>query len=149
MHHRSHDHNLYIHTIRIYIYIYIYIYTYIRTYVHTYIHTCIHTYIHTYMHACMHTYIYTHTLSYIYIYIYTCMYIHTLYPAEHEPVRRSFRRRRSCTFTEVARLVPSGGKNSRHLVNTRLLLCIYIYIYMYTHMFCVTSSYTIACYVIV
>ena len=27
---------------------------------------------------------------------------------EIEPVRMSFRRRRSCTFTEVARLVPSG-----------------------------------------
>ena len=27
---------------------------------------------------------------------------------EIEPVRRSFRRRRSCTFTEAARLVPSG-----------------------------------------
>ena len=29
---------------------------------------------------------------------------------EIEPVRRSFRRRRSCTFTEVARWVPSGSE---------------------------------------
>ena len=34
---------------------------------------------------------------------------------ETEPVRRSFRRHGSCTFTEVARLVPSGTGKARTL----------------------------------
>ena len=33
---------------------------------------------------------------------------HNATSREIEPVRRSFRRHGSCTFTEVARLVPSG-----------------------------------------
>ena len=67
---------------------------------------------------------------------------------EIEPVRRSYRRRGSCTFTEVARLVPSGlikelslGSGSLCLLHLSiyLSLCIsmylslslYTYIYIY------------------
>ena len=39
---------------------------------------------------------------------------------EIEPVRRSFRRRRSCTLTEVARLVPSGYVRPIHELRIRI-----------------------------
>ena len=80
----------------------------------------------------LYTYIYIYTyLLYIYIYTgfvrrrQTCYLPNVLRlrlqssewkfttSREIEPVRRSFRRRRSCTFTEVARLVPSGFNRQR------------------------------------
>ena len=133
----------------IHIYIYIYIHVYVHTHhitsganrcVYVYIYIYIHTYIHTHIHIYIHTYRYTY--NYIYIYIYTCIScisggakcatfvnMPVLHPQssegkfatsrEIEPVRRSLRRRGSRTFTEVARLVPSGLVRSALIISSR------------------------------
>ena len=84
----------------IYIYIYIYIYTYIYIYIYIYI---IHNNNHTNTDNNNNNNNDNNNNSYYWHYAVA----HRTLSREIEPVRRSFCRRRSCTFTEVARLVPS------------------------------------------
>ena len=125
----------------VYRHIYIYIgkytlYTYTHTYIHTYIHTYMHTYIQTYMHRYIHTYIHT------YIHItrrHQTRDFHerdTSAPSElgdkfatsreTEPLLRSFCGHGSRSFTEVARLVPSGYYHYHYHYH-----CYYYYDYYY------------------
>ena len=57
---------------------------------------------------------------------------------EIEPILRSLRRRGSCTFAEVARLVPSGflakeASSARGRTRDRSYMYVYIYIYIYMY----------------
>ena len=107
-------------------YIDICVYLSLSLYIYIYIHT--HIYIYIYIYIYMYTHIWSpHPVQKSHFFAIYCCFnsggtkratsanMKFTMKREIEPVRRSFRRRRRCTLTAVARLVPSGQRWNNHV----------------------------------